>query len=317
MAASVPATSESGNIKRTPRRSTVALAVCVTPFDRKGALDLISLQRHVERIVDAGLGVCVGGSGTEEGFALSKDERRAVVDTAVAAAAGRVEVRLNALEPRTPDEMVSELQLAHEAGCDRIHVPILDPGHGFRPSPDELIAYLAVICREAKTPVVISTSAAMGPLMPIDVLRRAAAEWGITGIVCGTPELAYVAQAMKHVGDLAEVYVASFPQLLNALTLGGAGFLSPEANVAPELCGRLLRSWDACQYTEALDTAGPLLRLSAIILSHGVTATVKALLRGLGLLDAYCRPPRLELHDSVADQLTMEVGTILALEVAK
>lgn len=280
-----------------------ALAVCITPFDENGGLDIEALRRHLARLVNSGLGICVGGSGTEEGFSLSDSERRTLIREAVTASEGRVEVRLNGREPRTTDEACADVALAAELGCSAAHVPILDIGHGYRPTEKELRRHFRTVCAEARLPVVISSSAAMSQVVPVEVLRDAVAEWGAEGVVSGSPELPYVAAVLEAVGEAGDVYVAGVPQLLNALSLGATGFLSPDANILPETAASVIAAWEAGDFVQVRRSVVPMLQLSSITLAHGVTASIKTILRGLNLLETFVRPPRRELEPEVAERI--------------
>jgi 4-hydroxy-tetrahydrodipicolinate synthase len=69
------------------------LPALITPFTEDGAdVDADALAAIVDRLVDAGVGGLVPGGSTGEFTTLTGDERRAVVEVSVEAAAGRVPV---------------------------------------------------------------------------------------------------------------------------------------------------------------------------------------------------------------------------------
>jgi 4-hydroxy-tetrahydrodipicolinate synthase len=69
-----------------------AVPIVPTPFSDDGAVDLASLRRLVDHLVEAGVhGIAVLGVASEV-YSLTDAERIAVVETAVEKAAGRLPV---------------------------------------------------------------------------------------------------------------------------------------------------------------------------------------------------------------------------------
>ena len=60
-----------------------------TPFDASGAIDVDALGRNARSLLDAGMTGLVGNGTMGEAGSLSADERRAVIEALVDAAAGR------------------------------------------------------------------------------------------------------------------------------------------------------------------------------------------------------------------------------------
>src|SRR4051812_37912174 len=78
----------------------------ITVFAPDGSLDEDGQRRHFERFAAARIGAYVGGSGSGEGYALSWDEQRRLMEIAKEVLKGEVQVRAMGVEPRTPREMV-------------------------------------------------------------------------------------------------------------------------------------------------------------------------------------------------------------------
>ena len=100
----------------------VLMAAIATPYDADGAVDTRVLSTLVEDYVSRGVeGIyCCGSSG--EGLLLSADERTAVVETAVRAAAGRIPVvaHVGALSTREAIELGQRAQRAGAAALSMI-----------------------------------------------------------------------------------------------------------------------------------------------------------------------------------------------------
>src|SRR5215210_59514 len=74
-----------------PARPSVVVAL-LTPFAEDGTIDAGTLREHVAFLLDAGVDALMPCGTTGEGPLLDEDEAAAVVETAVAAADGRVPV---------------------------------------------------------------------------------------------------------------------------------------------------------------------------------------------------------------------------------
>ena len=84
----------------------------------------------------------------------------------------------------------------------------------------------------------ISTHQSVGYAVPVDDARRLHrhATTTVIGINVTNQDLGYVADVIDAVGGRVEVHVGGPAQALTAWSLGATGFLSSEANLAPELC---------------------------------------------------------------------------------
>ena len=127
---------EDASAARPRRRST--FVVSLTPFTETGELDEGGLRAHLRRLGAAGIGVYLAGSGSGEGYTLSRDERCRVFEIGVAELGGKVPVRAMGVEPRTAAEVVTLAEDAVAAGLDATQVYSLDLGHGYRPTAEEM-----------------------------------------------------------------------------------------------------------------------------------------------------------------------------------
>ncbi|KAF4774859.1 dihydrodipicolinate synthase [Colletotrichum scovillei] len=71
---------------------TGILTAIITPFADGGGIDVVALDQHVNRLVDAGVHGLVPGGSTGEFTALTVEERRTLTETCIKSAAGRIPV---------------------------------------------------------------------------------------------------------------------------------------------------------------------------------------------------------------------------------
>ncbi len=286
-------------------------AISITPFDESGALDETSLRSHLQRLVDAGVGVYVGGGGSGEGYTLSEAEVRRIQEIAAAEFPPGAPVRAMGVEPRTASEMSRFLAGARSAGLGAAQVYSLDVGHGHRPTPAELERYLNEVLDAAEIDCVVSTHQSVGYRLPVDLLVSCAQRFPhMVGVNCTQPDPAYLDDVIGALAGRCEVHVGGPGQALVALALGGRGFLSSEANLAPRLCASVGAAHDAGDGGRLLDAAARVLRLSHLLYGHGGIRATKAVLGRLGRGGPATRPPRLSLADDALDGLMARLAEL-------
>jgi 4-hydroxy-tetrahydrodipicolinate synthase len=282
---------------RAERMKFTANAMCVTPFDENGQVDYDAFATLIDRIARQGLGLFIGGSSPGQGYTLSTTETERLLQTAVHAAAGRVRVMASGVEPRTAQQLVDFGDVVRASGVDGMQVYSLDIGHGGLPSPAEIHRYFSFILSNIRMPAVISTHENMRYLIPQDVLKALVDEHTcVVGLNVNTRNIEYLRGAIGVAAECShevEVHVGSAQTSLTALAMGANGFLSAEANLAPELCAALISAWDARDVTRLSEAYRRLTSLTPIMGYGTATRGLKAAMRILGLPGSHLRPPLL------------------------
>ncbi|HEV2994117.1 MAG TPA: dihydrodipicolinate synthase family protein [Acidimicrobiia bacterium] len=275
-------------------RNTSTFVVSITPFRADGALDEDGLRGHLARQRDAGVGVYLAGSGSGEGYALSLDETQRVLEVGVEELRGHVPVRAMGVEPRTADEAVARAAAAAQAGVDAFQLYSLDQGHGNRPTPAELERYVRTVLDAVTLPVVLSTHQSVGYLLPVELLGAVLDDGApVIGVNCSTADVTYLLRAIEAVDGRADVHVGGPLHALTVLGLGGQGFLSSDANLAPRLCAALIDAAQRGDLAALQDTYAEVMRLYAVTRELGGITATKAALDLLGLPGGGPpRPPR-------------------------
>jgi 4-hydroxy-tetrahydrodipicolinate synthase len=270
--------------------------ISLTPFATDGALDETALRAHLRRLADAGIGIYLGGSGSGEGYTLDSSEARRVLEIGVDEVRGRVPVRAMGVEPRSAREMVAYGRVAAEVGVDALQVYSLDVGHGNRPRPDEVRAYLSDVLDGVSLPVVLSSHFSVGYALPPDLVGELVREHdAIVGVHCSHDDLTVLVALLDAVGDRVEVHVGGPMHALSCLALGGTGFLSSEGNLVPSLCVEVVETYARGDVTGCQGGYSRLMRLHAGFRRLGGIAAVKCALELLGLPGGTVRAPRLPL----------------------
>jgi 4-hydroxy-tetrahydrodipicolinate synthase len=284
------------------RASTFVISI--TPFTQDGALDEGALRGHLRRMAAAGIGVYLGGGGSGEGYVLSGDETRRVLEIGVEELAGRAPVRAMGVEPRTAGDMIDYIDMVSGLGVEAAQIYSLDQGHGHRPTQDEIYRYFDDVLRATSFPSVLSTHQSVGYVVPVPMLVEFADRFDhLIGINISHQDLGYLAAVVDALGDRLEVHTGGPHLALTALALGATGYLSSEGNLAPTLCVEVIRAYQDNDARRLGDRFGALLRLSGAFYGAGGIRATKAVLNALGLPGGYPRLPQLPVADAVVPGL--------------
>lgn len=294
-------------------RHVSTFVISITPFREDGALDEEGLRSHLQRLGRSGIGVYVAGSGSGEGYTLTLDERRRVMEIAGEELSGLVPVRVMGVEPRTAGEAIELGRVTADVGLDAMQLYSLDMGHGYRPRRAELETYLTDTLDAVDCPVVISTHQSVGYRYPVELLAATVRRYEhVIGLNITSPDIGYLAAVIEAVDGAVDVHVGGPMHALTALGLGAQGFLSSEGNIAPRLCVRLVEAHAAGRGDEVADSFIRIMRLFRATQSAGGIVGTKAALRALGVAGGWPRPPRLTGGDESVQAL-VDVVTALGL----
>lgn len=272
-----------------------SIAPVITPFADDGELDLDSLRRLVRWQLGSGShGISIGGS-TGEPAAQTVAERiaaiRAVaaeVDDAVPFVPGTGSAKL--------DETMELTAAARDAGADAALV--ITPYYA-RPTQEALVSWYATVAREfPDLPIVIynvpsRTAVGIAPETVAHLFRR---HDNVVGIKETTKDFEHFSRVLHLCGR--ELLVWSGVELLGLplLALGGVGFVSAVANLAPAAVARMFDAWDSGDHERARQLHYGLHPLVDLLFVETNPAPAKWVLHRRGrIASAHVRPPLLPL----------------------
>jgi 4-hydroxy-tetrahydrodipicolinate synthase len=286
-----------------PARAST-FVISITPFARDGSFDELGTRSHLQRMAAAGVGVYLGGGGSGEGYVLSAQEARRLLEIGVEELQGKVPVRSMGTEPRSAAEMVEQVRIAAAMGVDAAQIYSLDAGHGHRPTRPEIQAYFDDVLSAIAVPSIVSTHQSVGYAVPVEMLAGFVDTYEhVVGINVTNQDLGYVADVIDAVGERIDVHVGGPAQALTAWSLGAAGFLSSEANLAPELCMAVVAAYQQGDASALSRNFGKLLRLYRALYSAGGIRATKAVLDRLSLAGGVPRKPQLPITETKIDEL--------------
>ncbi|MGC5626687.1 4-hydroxy-tetrahydrodipicolinate synthase [Georgenia sp. Z1344] len=286
------------SFRSNPASITGSIAPVVTPFTEDGAVDHDSLRRLVDWQIESGsTGISIGGS-TGEPSAQTLDERAEAIRTVSTAIDGRVPFLPGTGSARL-DETLELTSIARDAGADLALV--ITPYYA-RPTQEALYQWYATVCREfpdlpvAAYNVPVRTAVELAP----ETIARLFRDFdSFVGVKETTKDFEHFSRVRHAAGP--EILMWSGIELLclPLLALGGQGFISALANIAPAAVAEMYRAADAGDWDRAREIHYGVHPLVDLLFVETNPAPAKWLMAERGLItSSMVRPPLVGLSDS-------------------
>jgi dihydrodipicolinate synthase/N-acetylneuraminate lyase len=277
---------------------TGVIPALLTPFSDDLALAPEHLTAHAQRLQEAGIDHVVVCGTMGEAAALSADERRAVIETALATGL-RVTVGVSA---PTTAAAVANVQQALDLGASGV---MCLPPTTYEASDRELRAFYGEIV--GALPVMAYNNPEASRLdMPPELI---ASLEGIAAVKECSGDARRIARLLELRDDL-EVLIGGDDWALEGYAAGAVGWVSGVANVLPEECVELERLVQAGDLPAARRLWPRLAPLSRLDMDPRLVQSFKAALDLTGGYGGPTRPPRLALdeHDLQRVRDALPVG---------
>jgi 5-dehydro-4-deoxyglucarate dehydratase len=272
----------------------------VTPFQKDLSLDVEGLRRNVEFLVKHPICALVAAGGTGEFYSLTPGEHRAVVETTVAAAGGRVPVIAGV---GIGAQMAIELAKQSEAaGADAL---LVFPPYYVNAHDDGLFEYYSAIAAATGLGLIVYTRDWVN--LSSAMVERLAKIPTVIALKDGQGDIRRLQTIRARVGDRLEWLGGAGDDLVPGYyALGIRAYTSSIANIAPKL------SLQLHDRAAALDSASlarlmsnyviPLYNIRARKRGYEVSV-MKAAMRILGMAAGPVRPPLVEIRPEEEGEL--------------
>jgi 1-pyrroline-4-hydroxy-2-carboxylate deaminase len=280
----------------------------LTPFQDDLSLAPEQLAANAHALVERGIrDVVVCGTMGEAG-ALSDDERRVVIETAIASGA-RVTVGIS-----SPDGPSAARRAEDAAALGATGVMCLSPTT-YVADERELDAHFAAVTSATDLPVMLynNPEAARQDLLPETIVGLAERHERIVAVKECSGDARRIAHLLELAGDRLEVLVGGDDWALEGYAAGALGWVSGVANVAPELCLELESLVAEGDLEAARARHTRLLPLARLDMTSKLVQYFKAALDLTGSHGGPTRPPRLPLTE---DEQETARAAVAALEPA-
>ena len=272
-----------------------SIAPVVSPFTADGAPDTDGLRALIRwQLASGSHGISLGGS-TGEPSAQTTTERAAAIRAAAAEIGDRVPFVPGTGSAKL-DETMELTAVARDAGADA--VLIITPYYA-RPTQEGLYAWYSTVAREFPDLPVIAynvPSRTAVDIAPETVARLRKAHDNIVGVKETTKDFEHFSRVLHAAGRDTLVWSGIELLCLPLLALGGAGFVSATANLAPGAVARMYEHWTAGDFDKARDLHFALHPVTDVIFTETNPAAAKWVLAQAGLIGSnFVRPPLVPL----------------------
>jgi len=283
----------------------------VSPLDERGRVNTAVLARLCNDLIAAGVHGLTPLGSTGEFAYLDRDQRAAVVEATVKAAAGRVPVVAGVASTATADA-VAQAQHYERLGADGI-LAILE---AYFPLKDaEVESYFRAIADAVGIPVVLYTNPQFQRSdLSLDVIARLAKHERIRYIKDASNNTGRLLSIMNRCGGDIAVFSASAHIPAAVMLIGGVGWMAGPACIVPRESVRLYELCRAGEWRDAMTLQRSLWRINEAFARFNLAACIKAglELQGYDVGDPVPPQPPLGAEDRRAVAAALEHVAALA-----
>jgi 4-hydroxy-tetrahydrodipicolinate synthase len=271
-----------------------ATAAIVTPF-RAGVLDLEAIRALTRHLVDAGIDGIVALGSTGEAATLSLEERRKVLETVLAEAAGGAFV-IAGTGTNSTDQTIQLSRAAREVGVDGIM--LVTPYYN-KPMPEGLVRHYEAVARAVEIPIIVYNVPGRTGL---NLLVETAAKLSrIDHVVAIKEASGSLDQASELVAQTDLTVLSGDDSLtLPMMSVGAQGVVSVVANLVPGEVKALVDAAVRSDLTHAIHLHHQLYPLTKAMFVETNPAPVKHALSVLGLIADELRLPLVPVSRTAA-----------------
>lgn len=257
----------------------------VSPIDDAGKVKTAVLERLVDHVIGKGVHGLTPLGSTGEFAYLDWQQRRAVVETVVRAAGGRVPV-VAGVAATTTAEAVRQARAFEAMGVDGI----LAVMEAYFPVPDAGVeAYFRAIAEAVSCPVVLYTNPQFQRSdLTIPVIERLAEVDNILYLKDASTNTGRLLSIIGRVGDKLRIFAASSHIPACVMMIGGVGWMAGPACLIPEASVKLYDLCRAGAWAEAMELQRRLWQVNQAFAKYSLAACVKG---GLELMGFEVGPP--------------------------
>ena len=259
----------------------------LTAFDKNEEIDEVGMRQLVSYLIEKGVnGLYLTGS-TGEGFTMSSEERKRVVEIVMDENKGRVPivVHVGAIGTKLSVDLAKH---AEEVGADGISSV---PPFYWKFNEDQIVKYYTEIAESCSIPMIVYNVPLVG-LLGMSAIKRLAKVENVKGIKYTALSHYEITQIKDELGADFLVYSGADEMAMSGLLAGADGIIGSFYNIMPELFINIKNAVD----NKDMDEAKRLQRQAVEIIMYSLQlpsfyAGMKSVLRWRGINAGYCRSP--------------------------
>jgi 4-hydroxy-tetrahydrodipicolinate synthase len=264
-----------------------AFTALITPF-KNGEVDGEALADLAEFQIRQGVNGLVPCGTTGETPALTEDEDRLVVETAVHVSGGQVPV-IAGTGSNSTDMAIKYTKMAEKAGADG---SLQVAPYYNKPTQEGLFRHFAAIAENTSLPLILyNIPSRTSVTLSAETVARLAELPNIVGIKDSTLSVSMVSDVRRLCGEEFAILSGDDPMTLPVMSLGGNGVISVASNVAPAAVSEMVKALNSEDFERGRELHYELFPLFRALFLETNPIPVKAAASLLGLCSDEMRLP--------------------------
>ena len=274
----------------------------ITPF-KDGKIDFNSLEKLIERQLEAGVDALVIGGTTAEAATLSDDERYELFKYSSKIARGKCKLIFGT---GTNDTRIAikHTEFASRLGCDGVLVvtPYYNKG-----TAEGIARHYEMIAESSDVPVILyNVPSRTGVNLSLDTLKRLGKNERIVGIKEASDSLDRL-MSVSAIDGLA-LYSGNDSQIYPVLSLGGLGVISVVSNLYPKETVDICKLYFSNNTLKSLELQKDLLHVINALFLDTNPAPIKYAMSKCGLCSPELRLPMWEVDMQTRTKIDIAIS---------
>ena len=288
-------------MKHNPFKGTgIAL---ITPFKKDHSIDIESLIKIVNHVIDNGADFLVVLGTTSEAPTLTSEEKNLVIKTILKANNGRLPILLG-MGGNNTQAVIEAIKAQNFDGIQGILsvVPYYN-----KPNQRGMKAHFEAIADASPVPVVVyNVPGRVGVNLQAATCVELAQHPNIIAVKEASGNLQQLMEILRDKPNDFDVLSGDDGITQPLMTLGAQGVISVAANAYTKPFSRMMRAMKEGRTEEALRLHYAMLRMNQLIFADGNPAGIKCLMSIMGLCENVLRLPLVTVNDKVETDIIEE-----------
>lgn len=288
-------------MKHNPFKGTgIAL---ITPFKKDHSIDIESLIKIVNHVIDNGADFLVVLGTTSEAPTLTSEEKNLVINTILKANNGRLPILLG-MGGNNTQAVIEAIKAQNFDGIQGILsvVPYYN-----KPNQRGMKAHFEAIADASPVPVVVyNVPGRVGVNLQAATCVELAQHPNIIAVKEASGNLQQIMEILRDKPTDFDVLSGDDGITQPLMALGAQGVISVAANAYTKPFNRMMKAMKEGQAEEALRLHYAMLRMNQLIFADGNPAGIKCLMNIMGLCENVLRLPLVSVNEKVETDIIEE-----------
>ncbi|NOY49127.1 MAG: 4-hydroxy-tetrahydrodipicolinate synthase [Chlorobi bacterium] len=267
----------------------------VTPFNKNNKVDIASLEKLINYIIDGGVDFIVSLGTTSEAVTLSSDEQQLVMDVVVAAVAKRVPIIMG-LGGNNTQAVIDKIKTNDFSGIDA--VLSVAPYYN-KPNQRGIYAHFAEIAKLCPKPIILyNVPGRTSSNISAETCLKLANDFdNIIAVKEASGNMSQVMEILKNRPRDFSVLSGDDALTFPMMALGGDGVISVVANAYPKEFSNMIKLCLENNFVDSRKIHFSLLAFIDLLFADGNPAGIKAALEIMGIMKNNLRLPMVSVED--------------------